>query len=264
MAPLSRKEDPREDGGISCLIRCTSKPFCLLWEDLFTLLSPQGAANGRAPPKDTGLSSRPGIRLCTQELAGAPCPPALSSSTTPVSPSPTACKLSSGQTWLGGSRPRGVGRVLTGLQVAVGLGGRRARCGPCAGSMLRSLKAGDVGKAGACGPRRPLKRHPNAGTPATLTAEEQMTRRPRPQRPPRPRPGGAGIQAPPHEGRSPGARRAPWRRARGEQPWAPGFQDLPAAARECGAGGRGEASSRGGGCAFALRPSQTLPLLTFV
>ena len=78
-------------------------------------------------------------------------------------------------------------------------------------------------------------------------------------------PGGAGIPAHPHNGRSPGARRAPWRRVRGEQPWARPASRTSLRLREsAGPEAEAEASSGGWGCAFSLGPSQTMPILTFV
>lgn len=152
---------------------------------------------------------------------------------------------------MGCSSQRGVCRVLAACS---GSGGTRARFGPCAGCTLRSSKAGDVWEARACGPRHPLKRHPNTGRPATVTAKEQMTRLPLPA---------AAPAAPAWRGWNPGAptqrplsRRearplaaGPWRTALG----APGFQDLIAAARECGSRGRGRGVLRRLGLRFLPR-----------
>lgn len=108
-------------------------------------------------------------------------------------------------------RPRGVCPCPPGRGVG-GLAGRERVAGPAVA--FRSDRRRPERRGEACGPMHPPKRLtaiPVAEMPATPTAKGWMTLRAPPRSGPR-SPRRAQAQAHPHKGRSPGARRASWRR----------------------------------------------------
>ena len=181
------------------------------------------------PPRTHASPLVDSIRLCTQELVGSslclslcPLPPQLCPlSRLPVSPSPAACKLTSTQALFGLLPPAGCLSGPHGVQwVWRDAGALRA---------LRWLYA-QIIKGRRCvesegvRPQAPAEKtpeHREAGYSHCKGIDDSSAPSRSGPRGPAWRgqnPGAARIQAHPHKGRSQDARRAPWRRVRGEQP----------------------------------------------
>ena len=173
-----------------------------------------------------------------ESLSLCPLPPQLCPlSRLPVSPSPAACKLTSTQALFGLLPPAGCLSGPHGVQwVWRDVGALRALRW-LYGQIIEGRRCVESEGVRPQAPAEKTPEHPEAGYSHCKGIDDSSA------------PSRSGPRGPAWRGQNPGAptqrplsRRearplaaGPWRTARDE----PGFQDLPAAARECGSGGRG-------------------------